>query len=81
MQVRRVQNMIEWEQLYPIFIDKILSRLKVGAQSYGDISFSYSPSLLGKNIEEEILDICGWSFVLWVRLQQLKKVLDKFPES
>jgi len=73
--------MIEWEQLYPIFIDKILSRLKIGAQSYGDTSFSYSPSLLGKNIEEEILDICGWSFVLWVRLQQLKKVLDKFPES
>jgi hypothetical protein len=57
------------------FFDLISRRLEVGTKVYGDHSFLRPPAELAGEIEEEILDICGWSFVLWCRLRRLSRRL------
>jgi hypothetical protein len=53
------------------FFSLLSRRLEVGAKVYGDHSFLRPPAELAGEIEEEILDICGWAFVLWCRLRRL----------
>jgi hypothetical protein len=59
------------------FTRQVLARLEKGRLVYGDRSFDrFSADLLGE-IEEELLDVCGWSFVLWSRLRRLRSVAEK----
>jgi len=50
---------------------RLRERLEAGAQSYGDASFRREPAELAGEIEQELLDVCGWVFVLWCRLRRL----------
>jgi hypothetical protein len=59
---------------FPSFIDRVRSRLAAGREAYGDESFLRPIAELLNEIEEELLDVCGWSFVLWERLQAMKKL-------
>lgn len=45
-------------------------RLDAGSRTYADRSFDRSPADLVGEIEQEILDICGWAFVLWCRIRR-----------
>lgn len=63
--------------LFPEYCSKIASRLRAGADTYGDESFGKGYLQLLEEIESEILDISGWSFVLWVRLQDIKRKLSE----
>jgi len=58
---------------------RLRKRLEAGAREYGEISFRREPSELIGEIEEELLDVCGWAFILWCRLRRLQAVLR--PES
>ena len=51
---------------------KLQSRLEIGAQEYGDKSFSRPETNLIEMIQEEVLDIAGWSYILWAKLERLK---------
>jgi hypothetical protein len=53
----------------------VRARLKAGQQSYGDASFQRSPAGLVGEIEQELLDVCGWAFVLHERLRRLRAAL------
>lgn len=57
------------------FVDKVLHRLKAGQRAYGDKSFSMEPEVLLTEIEEEILDICGWAYILHVRMEKLRSAV------
>jgi hypothetical protein len=57
------------------FVDKVLHRLKAGQREYGDKSFSMEPDVLLTEIEEEILDICGWAYILHVRMEKLRNAV------
>lgn len=61
----------EWDLFRKVLHD----RLEAGERAYGDGSFSKDPTALVGEIEEELLDVCGWSFVLWVRLRRLRERL------
>ena len=61
---------------FPGYCERIKARLEVGAQSYGDASFTRTPLELLEEIEQEILDIAGWSFILCHRVQKMKESLD-----
>ena len=50
---------------------RLRERLEAGAQSYGDASFRRKPAELASEIEQELLDVCGWAFILWCRLRRL----------
>ncbi len=57
---------------WPVFMEAIRLRLEAGRQNYGDRSFVESPVKLAGQVEEELLDVCGWSFIMWTRLQALQ---------
>lgn len=55
------------------FIAALRARLDAGRQEYGPESFTRSPTELRAEIEEELLDVAGWAFVLWVRVRHLDR--------
>ena len=57
---------------WPTFAGAIRARLEQGRKVYGDRSFTREPEELRGEIEEELLDVCAWSFVLWVRVRALE---------
>jgi len=59
------------------FVATIQERLEVGAREYGDSTFDMNGKELVGEIAEELLDICGWSFFLWLKLRRIRK---KLPE-
>lgn len=57
------------------FFSALDTRLGAGAKEYGERSFSRTlPELLGE-IEQEVLDISGWSHVIFVRLRRLREAM------
>jgi len=50
---------------------RLRERLEAGARNYGEVSFRREPAELAGEIEQELLDVCGWAFVLWCRLRRL----------
>jgi len=66
---------IEKRREFNKFTETVEKRMEKGHIEYGDGSFSRDPLELMNEIQEEIEDISGWSFVLWCRLNDLKKQL------
>jgi len=61
--------------LFPDFIAAVAARLEKGREAYNDQSFSRPPGELVGEIKEELVDVCGWAFVLWCRLRDLEQRL------
>jgi hypothetical protein len=60
---------------WPVFAECILERLEMGARVYGDKSLDAPSSTLLVEIEQELLDVVGWGFIQWNRIQGLKAKL------
>jgi hypothetical protein len=54
---------------------RLRERLEAGARSHGDASFRREPAEVAGEIEQELLDVCGWAFVLWCRLRRLAPLM------
>lgn len=54
------------------YFKTLRGRLRVGAECYGDKSFEKTEGRLLQEIQEEILDIAGWSYILWAKIERLK---------
>jgi hypothetical protein len=66
------------EQTYAemeVYIDKLKGRMKAGHEEYGDVSFSKDPEETIEELQEELLDVSGWGFILWQRLEIMKEAL------
>lgn len=61
-------NHFKHESEWKHFLSLVESRLEEGAKVYGDKSFFRHPSEISGEIEQELLDIVGWSFILWLRI-------------
>ena len=66
---------IEWDTEYHDFIKEAEARMKDGAKEYGNQSFTRDPQLLLGEIEEELMDVANWSFILYCRLQKMRQAL------
>lgn len=55
------------KELRSQFLSKVAARMEVGASEYGNLSF-FKPGT-PEEILEEVEDIAGWSYVLWVKLK------------
>jgi hypothetical protein len=64
---------------WPDFAARVAARLEAGARQYGNGSFARPPAELVGEIEEEVLDVCAWSFILWCRLRRLHGKLVRVP--
>lgn len=60
---------------WPMYEAQVRYRLLAGAQQYGDNSFTRPPSELLKEIAEELMDVTGWAFILWCRVQEMQEKL------
>jgi hypothetical protein len=66
---------MKYKKYFNTFTNKLNKKMEKGYHEYGDKSFDREPKELMGEIEEELLDICGWSIILFARLQELKKKL------
>ncbi|MEI9940513.1 MAG: hypothetical protein WDO69_25135 [Pseudomonadota bacterium] len=55
------------------FVGEVRARLEAGRAAYGDRSFTRPPAELLGELQQEALDLAGWGFVLWCRLESLRK--------
>lgn len=54
------------------FSADLLAKLQLGEQTYGTAGFDRPNERLIEEVQEELIDVCGWSFILWCKLQALK---------
>jgi hypothetical protein len=62
---------------FDAFARAVRKRLAAGRESYHDESFARPPSELLGEVAEELLDVCGWAYVTWHRVQQLAMKADE----
>ncbi len=60
---------------WPAFSARVRERLEAGRTEYGDTSFERPPGELLEEIQQELCDVCGWSFILFERLERLRRRL------
>lgn len=60
---------------WPMYQTMVRDRLLIGAEQYGDTSFGASPDKLLGEIQQELLDVTGWAFILWCRINELQQEL------
>ena len=63
------------------FLAVVRKRLEAGAQEYGDASHRRPVGDLLDEIQQELADVCGWSAILWGRLEHLRKLTAKEKEQ
>ena len=63
--------MDDWESDFKKFRKQLKVRMVQGQEDYGDTSFDLPPTELILEIQEELLDVCNWSFILWRRMENL----------
>ena len=56
---------------WPTFAEAVRKRLEQGRATYHDESFDREPADLLQELAQEALDLAGWGFVLWARVQRL----------
>lgn len=56
---------------FKYFVRSVHARLKKGGQDYQGRSFSKAPAQLMREILEELEDVCGWAFILHVRITNI----------
>ena len=62
---------------YPDFSAEVLRRLLVGRSEYGDKSFSADPVKLVRELRAEAMDLAGWGYVLWHRLDAMERAMSE----
>jgi len=55
------------------FVARLRPRLAAGAATYGDVSFRRPAAELLDEVQQELEDVCGWSLILWVRIEELRQ--------
>jgi len=66
---------MKYKKHFNKFVKLLDERLKKGFEEYGDASFDRENIDLIGEIEEELLDVCGWSVIMFAKLEELRKKL------
>jgi len=73
----------EQDQLAPVFdhyadfLRRLRIKLEHGARRYGEASFDRPVLELLDELEAEALDLAGWGFVLFVKIERLRAKVRK----
>ena len=59
------------------FVDRLRARLEAGAATYGNTSFTRPAAELVDEVQQELEDVCGWSLLLWIRLERLRGAVEQ----
>jgi hypothetical protein len=63
------------------FTAAVRKRLEVGRDAYADASFSAEPAVLVRELQLEALDLAGWGFILFRRLESMQAALSTLAPS
>jgi len=55
---------------FPKYASDLVGRLFNGAEAYGDNSFTKSTQSLLHEVQQELLDVSGWAFIAWCRINR-----------
>ena len=58
------------------FVGRLRDRIIAGAATYADTSFQRPAADLVDEVQQELEDVCGWSLILWIRLERLRERVD-----
>jgi hypothetical protein len=61
------------------FVELVQQKCERGEREYGDHSFHLPTTTTIEELQAEALDICGWGWVLWTRLEALKQRAAALP--
>ena len=59
--------------MFDRFCYEVRQRLVLGKETYGDSSFEKPLANIVEEIRQEALDLTGWSFILYCRIDELQK--------
>ena len=80
-----MQEPTEEKDLRLEFLDRVAVRLEKGATEYGNANLELPTPGTAKEILEEVLDLAGWAYVLWVqmtrRLERLEVAADELAPN
>ena len=68
--------MTDIDAAFDRFIAHLRARLVAGAVTYGEASFQRPAAELVEEVQQELEDVCGWSLILWIRLERLRAGVD-----
>lgn len=63
------------------FVEAVRARLMKGAIAYENRSFSSPPEVLIEELRQEALDLAGWGFILFCRLEAMTTALEASPAT
>ena len=66
---------------WPVFVEAVHARLANGAATYGDSSFTRDLDSLVTEIQQELMDVCGWSAIQWSRLEEVRGKVRELKEA
>lgn len=66
---------------FEAFARQVRGRLDKGRAEYGDASFGAEPAALLEELQQEALDLAGWGFVLFVRLERMRDALARSADT
>ena len=66
---------------WPAFASEVRARLETGRVAYGDKGFHRSPDELLAELQQEALDLAGWGYVLFARLEGAREALRAAHDS
>jgi hypothetical protein len=60
---------------FPAFASAVRHRLEAGSETYGNRSFNSDSVELVGELEQEALDLAGWGYILFCRLEAMREAL------
>ena len=66
-----------YKKYFKEFMNLVDKKNEKGFKIYSDKSFYRKGTKLVDEIEQELLDICGWSMILWIKIRKLRKKVAK----
>lgn len=62
---------------WPTFAERVRARLDASRAAYGDRSFERPPAELLDELQQEALDLAGWGFILFERIERLRTRVER----
>jgi hypothetical protein len=60
---------------FQAFASAVRHRLQAGSETYGNRSFTREASELVDELQQEALDLAGWGYILFCRLEAMREAL------
>lgn len=66
---------------WPAFAARVRGRLEAGRAAYADESFSKEPDELLGELQQEAMDLAGWGFVLFTRIERMREAIENIDHT